>query len=158
MHDKQIYESMFLKNFGKKLINEDPAPPAPAPVNATPPAEGGAPSDADVWAQSNPKIKEKGLEGAYNVEGIPQEVRDQYTTKIDSWKEEVNHMSDTLDQIYDFATRTAEKAGADKIFAETSDIVEDLLTTVGTLQGKLKFLSKKVMVAIDRDNKKQRGI
>jgi ElaB/YqjD/DUF883 family membrane-anchored ribosome-binding protein len=144
-----IYEKTF-----KRQLNEADG----GPVNVSPQPQGETPSDADVWASQNTALKDKGLEGKFNVEDIPKDVRDQYTTKIDSWRKEISNMSDTLEQVYDFASSTAEKAGADKIFAETSDVVEDLLTNIGTLQGKLKFLSKKVMVAMDRDNKKQRGM
>lgn len=151
--------NLFEQAFKKTIAFERPLNEENEPVNVPPGTDRPVqPSDSEVWGSQNPGIKEKGLEGKFDVEGIPQEVRDQYTTKIDSWREQINTMSDTLEQIYDFATKTAEKAGADKIFAETSDTVEQLLTDIGTLQGKLKFLAKKVMVAIDRDNKKQRGL
>lgn len=150
--DMKFYENMF-----KQIITEADIPTSAAPINPTP-AEQLTPNDADVWASSNPKIKEKGLEGQFDVEGIPEETINQYTEKINVWKAEFAKMSQTLEQIYDFATETAQKPGADSIFAETGRLVEELLTGIGTLEGKMKFLSKKIMVAIDKDNKKQRGI
>jgi hypothetical protein len=150
--DMKIYENMF-----KRVLTEADIPGGQ--VNVTPPAapEVATPSDTDVWSKMNPKIKEKGLEGQFNVEGIPEETINQYTEKIDQWKAEFTKMSTTLEQVYDFATETAQKPGADSIFAETGRLVEELLTGIGTLEGKMKFLAKKIMVAIDKDNKKQRG-
>ena len=141
------------RNAFLRVLNEA----VPAPVNVSPqqPEE---PSDSDVWSNKNPGVKEKGLEGQFNVEGIPPEVEQQYTAKIKGWRQEIAQMSQTCEQIYDFASQTSEKPGADTIFAEVSRCVETLLSSIGELEGKMKYLGQKVNVLIARDAKKQRGL
>ena len=149
----KLYENAFKRALvGKKRMIKEDMPP----VMASPEEEI---SDSDVWAGNNENIAgNEDLNGKFDVKGIPPEVHQQYAENIASWNQEVGQMSDTLEQIYDFATKTAEKPGADHIFNEVSKTVEELLTSVGTLQGKMKYLGKKVNVLIARDAKKQRGL
>lgn len=141
-----LYEKVFRK---VSLIKEFPE------VNASPDQEM---SDEEIWRQANAEIADnEEISSKFDVEGIPPEVEQQYSQNIDSWKQGIDEMSSTLEKIYDFATKTSDKAGADKIFSEVSDIVENLLSGIGTLQGKMKYLAKKVNVLVARDQKKQRS-
>ena len=144
----------YKKIFGKTLLREMEGA---EPVNVSPETTEAPRSDEDVWKSQNPKIVDnEQLAGKFNVEGLPEEMVQQYSQKIDTWRDGINEVSKKFEEIYDFATQNAEKAGADRIFAEVGDIVETVLTSLGTLEGKLKFLGKKVNLAVSKEDKKQR--
>jgi len=149
------------KFFNNTLIREDlEGGQAPVQASATP----AQPSDTDIWKKHNPEIAgNQELSGKFEVEGIPPEVVEQYSVKIKDWRHKLQDLSNendkgTLDLIYKFAAENAEKDGADSIFNETSKLVEELITGVSTLKGKLSYLGTKINVLISKENKKQRGL
>jgi len=145
-----LYSQVFIKEF----IKEDVAPGVPAPSPA--PMQNAPQNDEEVWASQNPKIVDNpALAKQFNTEGIPEEVIQRYSEKIGSWKEGIVKTSQKFEEIYDFATKNAETPGADKMFSEIGEIVESILTNLGTLEGKLKFLDKKINLAVSKENKKQ---
>jgi len=111
------------------------------------------PSDEDVWKS---KLSKPEMASKFDTEGIPPEVASQYSDKIGAWKNEVAEVSKKFEEIYDFAVENAERTGADKIFSEIGQLVEDSLTTLGTLEGKLKFLDKKIDLVVRKENTKNR--
>lgn len=134
------YDSIF-----KKLLLEQPA-------NVSPPEM----TDTDHWQNANPEIMDnEDLASQIDVEGIDVDMGEEYIEKIKDWNQKIGQVSDFLDNIHQFAAQRANDPGASEIYSGIGNIVESLLTDLGTLSGHFRTLGNKVRLSMQREQEKQ---
>lgn len=146
MDYKKIFKTVLTEEAGEERIPVSPTDQEPAEV-----------SDADHWNDSNPGIVDnEELGGQFAVEGLPEDITASYVNKIGEWREGINGVSSKLEEIYGFATDNADKPGAGEIFNIIGSGVESLITDLGTLEGQLKTLGKKIELSSKRESAKDK--
>jgi len=138
---------MKYEQFFKHMLTE-------TPVNVSP--QDNEIPDGDVWAEQNPEIQENPeLSGQFDVKDISVDMGEEYTQKIKAWREKLNVTTDDLEEMHRFAVRIADEPGAGEIHSAVGSIVERLITDLSTLDGHLRTLADKVVLAMRREKAKE---
>ncbi len=116
------------------------------------------PSDEEAWNQNNKNIVDnEELSNQFSVEGLPVNVTEKYVSKIADWRQNIEQVADKMEEIYTFATESADKPGAGEIFSSIGGLVEGIMTDFGTLNGQLRSLGNKIKVSMKRAQEKEQG-